>query len=216
MTAEINEKIAWITLAKVGAIIRNGHFIYTSGQHGSVYVDKDALYPHVCETSDLCRLIAKQFMFDGIEAVVAPEKGGIILSQWVAFHLCELTGREALAFYAEKTNDGGFEIKRGGAKTKLRGKSVLVVEDVLTTGGSAEKTIKEVRNLGGNVMGLGVLCNRGEVGPRNVGDPPRIFALVNVKLDAWDEENCPLCGRGMPINTDVGKGREYVASKNLQ
>jgi orotate phosphoribosyltransferase len=87
------------------------------------------------------------------------------------------------------------------------------VEDVLTTGGSAKKVVEATRALGGNIVGLGVLCNRGGITPEDVANPPKLFALVNIKLDAWDETECPLCAQSVPINTDVGKGREYLARK---
>jgi orotate phosphoribosyltransferase len=64
------------------------------------------------------------------------------------------------------------------------------------------------------VVGLGVLCNRGGVKPEDVGNPPELFALANVKLDAWDEADCPLCDQDIPINISVGKGREFLAKKN--
>jgi len=200
-------------LDRVGVIVTDDHFVYTSGKHGSVYIDKDALYPHTTETSRLCRAIAEGFVYGGVEAVVAPEKGGIILSQWVAFHLSEITGKETLAFYAEKSRSGGFILERGGAKMKLRGKKILVVEDVLTTGGSAKSVIEVVRAIGGNVVGLGVLVNRGGVIPRDVGGVPKLISLVNIKLDTWDEADCPLCKEMVPINIDVGKGREFLARR---
>ncbi|MEK7202791.1 MAG: phosphoribosyltransferase family protein [Patescibacteria group bacterium] len=208
----MNEEKVLQIFNKCGAVIV-GHFIYTSGKHGSTYINKDALYPHTKETSDLCRAIAKHFADNEVEAVVAPEKGGIILSQWVAFYLSEITGREVLAFYAEKTDDGDFVIKRGGAQLKLPGKNVLVVEDILTTGGSAKKVIEAVRALGGNVVGLGAVCNRGGVTLKDVANPQELFALLNVNFDTWEEAECPLCVQNIPINTDVGKGREYLARK---
>lgn len=200
-------------LGRIGAIISNSHIVYTSGKHGTAYVDKDRIYPHPKQTSFLCRLIADQFGVLGTipDAVVAPEKGGIILSQWVAHHLSKFFSKEVLAYYAEKTDDGGFVIRRGGAAEMIPGKKVLVVEDVLTTGGSARKVVEVTRAMGGDVIGLGVICNRGGVTRQDVGDPPKLFALVNVKLDAWDEADCPLCAKGVVINTDVGKGREFLA-----
>ena len=200
-------------LSKVGAVITDSHIVYTSGKHGTAYVNKDAVYPHTKETSDLCRAIAEQFADDGVEVVIAPAIGGVILSQWTAHHLSEITGREVLGVYAEKVESGdAFVIKRGYDKL-VAGKDVLVVEDVLTTGGSAKKVVEATRALGGNIVGLGVLCNRGGITPQDVADPPKLFALVNVKLDAWDEAECPLCVKSVPINTDVGKGREYLARK---
>lgn len=199
-------------LGKVGAVIKDSHIVYISGKHGTAYVNKDAVYSHTKETSDLCRAIAEQFADDGVDVVIAPAIGGVILSQWTAHHLLEITGREVFGVYAEKTEDGGFVIKRGYDKL-VAGKNVLVVEDVLTTGGSAKKVVEAVRTLGGNIIGLGVLCNRGGITPSDVANPPTLFALINVKLDSWDEADCPLCVQDVPINTDVGKGREFLAKK---
>lgn len=202
-------------LGRVGAVITNSHIVYTSGKHGTAYVNKDAVYPHTEDTSYLCGDIAEKFANDNVEVVIAPALGGIILSQWTAYHLTKLTGREVLGVYAEKTEDGNFVIKRGYDKI-VAGKNVLVVEDVLTTGGSAKKVIEATRAIGGNVIGLGVLCNRGGITPSDMANPPKLFSLVNVKLDAWDEADCPLCAGGKPINTDVGKGREFLARKGLE
>lgn len=211
-------------LEKVGAVITDSHIVYTSGKHGTAYVNKDAVYPHTWETSLLCQAIADHFANDNVEVVIAPAVGGVILSQWVAYHLCRPSppkfvrdlypaGRKVLGVYAEKADSGEtFIIKRGYDKL-VAGKRVLVVEDVLTTGGSARKVVEAVRAIGGNVIGLGVLCNRGGITPQDVADVPKLFALINVKLDAYDEVDCPLCAKGIPINTDVGKGREFLARK---
>lgn len=224
----MKEKEVLQLLGSVGAVITDSHIVYTSGKHGSAYVNKDAVYPHTKETSALCKTTAEFFIGADVDAVIAPAVGGIILSQWTAHHLSELLGREVLGVYAEKetiaipdpedkgrkcfAETGEFVIKRGYDKL-VANKNVLVVEDVLTTGGSAKKVIEAVRRLGGNVVGLGVLCNRGGIIPSDVADPPQLFALVNVKLDSWDEAECPLCAQDAPINTDVGKGREYLSKK---
>jgi orotate phosphoribosyltransferase len=209
----MNEKQVLDVLRKVGAVITGSHIVYTSGKHGTAYVNKDAVYPHTKETSELCRAIAEEFANRGADVVIAPAIGGVILSQWVAHHLSEITGREIFGVYAEKLENGdGFIIKRGYDEI-VADKNVLVVEDVLTTGGSAKKVIEATRALNGNVIGLGVLCNRGKITPKDVANPSRLFALVNVCFDAWNEAECPLCARGVPINTDVGKGREYLSRK---
>ena len=198
---------------EVGALISDDHLVYASGKHGSDYFDKDRMYPHTHQISRLCQSIAMSFAGSGVEAVVAPEKGGIILSQWVAYHLSEMTGREVLAFYAEKTEEGGFIIKRGNARAILPGKKVLVVEDVLTTGGSVKKVIEAVIALGCELVGLGVLCNRGQVKPEDVANPARMVALLDLALPMYDEADCPFCKEGRPINTVLGKGKEYLAKK---
>ncbi|MCX6813731.1 MAG: phosphoribosyltransferase family protein [Candidatus Azambacteria bacterium] len=201
-------------LGKVGAVITNSHVVYPSGKHGTTYVNKDTLYAHPLETSKLCREMALRWLEEGessnrsVDVVIAPAIGGVILSQWTAYHLSEITGREIFGVYAEKVENGdAFVIKRGYDKI-VAGKNVLVVKDVLTIGGSAKKVIEAVRALGGNIIGLGVLCNCEGVTPHDVADPPKLFALV--KLDAWDEDECKRtgpCSRGVPINTDVGRGK---------
>ena len=209
----MNEQEVLQVLGKVGAVIADSHIVYTSGKHGTAYVNKDAVYPHTAETSHLCHAIAERFANDNVQVVIAPAIGGVILSQWTAHHLTEMNGHEVLGVYAEKSEGGdAFVIKRGYDKL-IAGKNVLVVEDVLTTGGSAKKVVEATREIGGNVIGLGVLCNRGGITPQDVADVPKLTALVNVKLDAWDEATCPLCEQNVPINTDVGKGREFLARK---
>ena len=95
-------------------------------------------------------------------------------------------------------------------------KRVLVVEDILTTGGSARKVVEAVRAIGGNVVGVGVLCNRGGVTAQDLANVPKLEVLVNISLDAWNEADCPLCKQGVPVNPDVGKGREFLARRQQE
>jgi len=216
----LSEKEALEILNRTKAVIKGSHVVYTSGMHGSTYVNKDAVYPHTVETARLCRGIAGHFADDGVEVVIAPAVGGIILSQWTAYHFTTITGREVLGVYAEKEKHydadpgavvewEGFAIRRGYDKL-IDHKHVLVVEDVLTTGGSVKKVIAAVRACGGTIAGVGALCNRGGITAADLG-VRKLFALVNVTLDAYPEATCPLCAEKVPINTDVGKGREFLA-----
>ncbi len=197
-------------LADVGAVITGSHIVYTSGKHGSAYVNKDAVYPHTEAISLLCEAIAGKFFRNGenVEVVVAPALGGIVLTQWVAHHLTRLAGREVLAVYAEKMPDGNFAFTRGYDKLVAR-KRILVVEDILNTGGSARKVVDLVRSRGW-VVGVGALCNRGGVTAEDLG-VPKLTALVDVNLDAWDEHECSLCAQNVPVNTTVGKGKDFLA-----
>ncbi len=207
----MNERDVLQLLNRVGAVITESHIVYTSGRHGTAYINKDAVYPYTRHTSRLCRAIAERFANDDVEAVIAPAIGGVVLSQWTAYHLTEINGREAFSVFAEKSeNRDTFVIKRGYGKL-IAGKNVLVVEDVLTTGSSVAKVIEATRIIGGNVIGLGALCNRGGITAQDVGDIPKLISLVNVELDAWDEMDCPLCKRNIPVNTEVGMGREFLA-----
>ncbi len=206
----MNERQILQFFNRAGVIIGNSHFVYTSGKHGASYINKDAIYPHTRETSALCREIAKKFADYGVQVVVAPAIGGVILSQWIAFHLSKITGQEILGVYAEKTDDGKFFIIKRGYDKLVAGKNVLVAEDVLTTGSSVKKVVEAIRAVGGNIVGLGALCNRGNVTRQDVANVPELIALINIKLDVWEEAECPLCVQGVPFNSDVGKGKEYL------
>ncbi len=257
----MNSELFLKDLEAVGAVITNSHMVYTSWKHGSAYVNKDDVYPHVVLTSQLCREIARAFRDDDIEVVVAPAVGGVVLTQWITAHLSEMTGRGVIAVYAEPEErlllkaekaelpfglictdakdrlpagastgmEGSvalvltkgaklvakqktFVFNRGYA-ARLLGKRTLVVEDVLNTGGSALEVVLAARKAGANVVAVGALCNRGGVTTAQLGDVPKLFALIDVKLDAWEPQDCPLCKAGVPINTTVGKGREFLAQQ---
>lgn len=200
---------------EIGAILR-GHFVFTSGRHGSVYVQKDVVYLYPKLVSNLCKRIADHFRNPSshrIEVVAAPALGGLILSQWTAYWLGKLRGRTVLAVFAEKSEDKKtFNFNRGYADY-IPKQHILVVEDVLTTGGSAKKVVEAIRNLEGEITGLGVLWNRGGVTAQQVGNVPELFALVDTVFESWDETDCPLCAKRVPINTEVGKGREFLIRK---
>jgi orotate phosphoribosyltransferase len=195
-------------LTELGALIVDSHIVYTSGKHGSAYVNKDAIYPHTAATSSLCEQIARHFRGRGVDVVIAPAVGGVILSQWTAHHLTGFEGHEVLGAYAEKREGGdGFIIKRGYDRL-VQGRRVLVVEDILTTGGSVKKVVETVRAIGGDVVGVGALCNRGGIAATDIGGVPELFALINVSLESFDPSDCPLCRAKVPINTSVGKGKQ--------
>ncbi|HZU69655.1 MAG TPA: phosphoribosyltransferase family protein [Ktedonobacteraceae bacterium] len=204
--------------ANAGAIVSDSHFVYSSGRHSSVYINKDALYLHTAIISQLCQLMAHPYEADIIDAVVGPVLGGIVLSQWTAHHLnARRSAGETLAIYAEKDGDGPhktFSFHRGYDKY-ISGKNILVVEDVLTTGGSARQVIELVRQHGGNVIGLSALCNRGNVQSQDVGNVP-IHALVSITLETFAEEACPFCQQQIPINTELGKGRAFLARQHTR
>jgi orotate phosphoribosyltransferase len=199
-------------LEQVDAIITGSHLVYTSGRHGSSYVNKDALYPDTAATRQVCAAIAAHFRDADVELVAGPTVGGVIMAQWVAHHLSELTHHPVLAVYAEEVGAGDerWRVFRRGYDELIAGKRVLVVEDVLTTGGSARQVVDAVRNAGGQVVGLGALCNRGGLTAATL-DVPAFVALITVPLESWAAAECPLCRAGVPINTRVGKGAAFLA-----
>lgn len=206
----MNESDVLDILQKVGAF-RAGHFVLVSGAHADTYVNKNAMYPYTREMSALCLEIAKRFAGKKIQAVIGPSTGGIILSQWVAHHLSDLDGAQVYGVYADKEGDG-FVIKRG-YNDLIKGKNVLVVEDLVTTGGSLRKVIEAARAEGATVVAAIAICNRGGVTAEMIGNPPEFDSMLNVELEQWPESDCHLCTTNIPINTDVGHGAQYLAAK---
>ena len=116
-----------------------------------------------------------------------------------------MKGEEVLAFWAEKTGPETFGLLRGYDRS-VAGRNVLIVDDVLTTGGSIEAVIRAVKSCGGLVMGVGIFWLRGEM--RLI--VPEFFSLINYSFPTWSKAECPLCFHKVPINTDFGRGRELV------
>lgn len=212
------EKQVLAILEKTGAIITNSHFVYTSGKHGSVYVRKDKIYPYTAYTSKICSYFAQDTKNLEIEVVVGPSLGGIILSQWTAYHLSRFSGKEIYSVFTEKPSDekGIFDkaqVFKRGYDAIVRGRKVLVVEDLTTTGQSVKKVVETVKAAGGNVVCVYVMVNRNpeNVNSRFMDAPFRQLAVF--KAEAFDEADCPLCRKNVPINTEVGHGKEYLAGK---
>jgi orotate phosphoribosyltransferase len=171
-----------------GALLR-GHFQFASGRHGDRYVEKFRILQWPDVTSEMCRLIADQFR-GRANLVAGPTTGGVILSYETARHL----GLRSII--AERKGEGvdAREFKRGfeiGA-----GDRVLVVDDVLTTGGSIREVIAAVRARGADVTGVGVLVDRA-AGEVDFGVP--LFACLTVDIASWAPAECPLCKQGVPL-----------------
>lgn len=200
-------------LKSVGAIITDSHIVYTSGKHGDIYINKDALYPHTEETSQVGKMFAEKHKDLDIDVVVGPALGGIILSTWTAYHLSQIKGKEILGVYTEKDENKNQIFTRGYDKL-VSGKNILVVEDITNTGGSIKKVINSVNEIGGNVVASCVMVNRDpeNVTSESVGMP--FSALGTLRASSYEEEECLLCKNNVPINTEVGHGKKYLAGKN--
>jgi len=196
-------------LKQTQAVITDSHIVYTSGKHGSVYINKDAIYPHTKFSSEIGRLFAEKVKNLDIDAVLSPALGGIVLSQWTASHLSDMKQKEILGVYTEKDAESNQVLKRGYDKL-IAGKNVVVIEDLTNTGGSALKVVNAARNAGANVVSVGVMVNRNpkEVNDDMFGAP--FFSLGVLPAEAWDKDACELCKKGVPINTKVGHGKKFL------
>ncbi len=174
-------------LAARGALLR-GHFQLASGRHADIYIEKFRILQWPDLTGELCRRIADHFR-DKVNVVVGPTTGGILLSYETARHL----GLASLI--CEKREDGpGREFKRGFELGP--GDNVLVVDDVLTTGGSVRDVIDAVRARGAEVAGVGMLVDR-TAGSVDFGVP--FFACLALAVASWAPEDCALCRQRVPL-----------------
>ncbi len=172
-------------LAKHEAIVR-GHFELSSGKHSSVYFQLAKLLAVPSDAADAARALADHFRPHGIESVVAPAIGGIVLSFVVAQAL------NVPSYFTERVGKG-FALRRG---FKLReGEKVLVVEDVLTTGGSALEVVDLVRRHGALAVGIGAMVNRGNFSAEGID----CHALLNLSAPLYEPGKCPLCLDGKPL-----------------
>lgn len=190
-----------VELEKIGAIFTGKHFIYASGKHGSGYINMDIMFPQVALVFELCKdLVAP---FEGqFDVIAAPATGGIELGVLSAL------AAGTFGAWADKDGSGGFVFERAGFVEAIKGKRVLIVEDLLTTGGSVEKVAREVEKVGGSVVGISVVCNRGNVTASDVS-VPRLVALAEVNFVAEAPDTCQLCAKAIPIVEDMGHGDDY-------
>jgi len=167
--------------------LREGHFILASGRHSPLYLEKFQVLQHPVETERLCAALASWARTLDVETVAGPTTGGIILAHEVARQL------GVRAIYAERRDNGaGREFRRGFA---LRpGERVVVVDDIMTTGGSVQETVEAVRSAGGKVAGAAVLVDRSG-GAADVGVP--IEALWRLVIPSYAPAECPLCAEGL-------------------
>lgn len=180
-----------MTLLEDAGAVLTGHFQYASGRHGDTYIEKFRLLekPHVTET--LCRQLAEHFVDLNPDLVVGPTTGGILLAHETAKHL----GRSVNAYFAERSESGGRYLGRG---FKIEsGQTVLIVDDVLTTGGSVRDTLDAVVAAGGKPVGVGLVVDRTN-GATGFGDL-ETFACLAIDVASFDPDECDLCEAGVEL-----------------
>jgi orotate phosphoribosyltransferase len=163
-----------------------GHFVLTSGLHSTHYLQCALALQHPAEAEAFGRAIAENFSEQSIEAVVAPAIGGIIIGWEVARAL-------GVRFIWTEREDTKMTLRRGF--TVRPGERVLVVEDVITTGGSTRETCDALRAAGALVVGAASIIDRSG-GRADVG-VPRV-ALATLDVPAVAPDTCALCARGVP------------------
>ena len=169
-----------------GALLE-GHFRLTSGLHSAGYLQCALVLQHPREAAICGAALAARVRELGVQTVLSPALGGIVIGQEVGRAL------GVRAIFAER-QDGKLSLRRGFSLSP--GEKVFVIEDVVTTGGSTRETIDVARAAGAEVVAAGSIIDRSG-GQQRIDVP--YHALAVVSLPTYDPESCPLCLAGLPV-----------------
>jgi orotate phosphoribosyltransferase len=182
--------MAGITLddMKAAGALLEGHFKLSSGLHSSRYLQCAVYLADPARAAAAGRQLAARLKGCGTQLVLAPALGGVIIGHEVARAL-------AVPFFFTERTDGPMSLRRGFAIEP--GTRVLVVEDVVTTGGSTREVMDVARAQGGIPVGVGSIVNRS--GKDNPLDPLPFSALLTIDVANHPPETCPMCQAGSPV-----------------
>jgi orotate phosphoribosyltransferase len=191
---------------KCGAFLQ-GHFQLSSGLHSPGYLQCALVCQDPALCARLCEELAKRIPGVHVDAVIGPAMGGIVLAYELARALGARPPRFAQAnvtepsapgtrgFFTERGEDGRMALRRGFALN--RGEKVIIVEDVMTTGGSVAELVQIAEAAGAEVVSVVALVDRGGVQRFHGRYHPD--ALLRVELPTYQPEQCPLCKQGIPL-----------------
>ena len=168
---------------KTGAILK-GHFKLTSGRHSDTYMQSAKLFIDTKQSEIVCKALAEKLAGEKIDLVVSPAIGGILMGYEVARQL------GVPNIFAEREN-GEMTLRRGFAIEK--GTKVVVVEDVVTTGGSVKEVVKLVQSMGAEVVAVASLVDRSN-GAVDFG--VKYVNLISMEVVSYEADECPLCKEG--------------------
>jgi len=178
-----------VQLFKDSGALLTGHFKLTSGRHSDVYYEKFTLLKQPTICTKLCEEMAASLKDLGVQTVVGPTTGGIILAYDVARYLgCE-------SIYAEAAEDGTSRVFKRGFSLEA-GQKVAIVDDVLTTGRSVFEVIDLVKRYDADIVAIRLMLDR-SAGKVKFDYP--YAALATVSADSWEPSECPLCAKGMEL-----------------
>ena len=176
-----------IEILKQTGVMQEGHFKLTSGRHSDKYMQCAKLFVQPDIAAEMSKALAEKFKDLKIYLVIGPAIGCIILSYEVSRQL------KVPNIFAER-QDGDMTFRRGFHVDP--GTKVLVVEDVVTTGGSVKEVIALAVANGAEVVGVGAIVDRSN-GTVDFGT--RFEAVLSMEVKSYEPDECPICETGMPI-----------------
>ncbi|HBV85902.1 MAG TPA: orotate phosphoribosyltransferase [Desulfosporosinus sp.] len=176
----------YLDVFKKSEALLDGHFLLTSGKHSAQYMQCAQVLQYPERAAILAEGLASQFRDMNVKTVIGPATGGIL----VAHEVAKALGVRAL--FTEREN-GIMRLRRGF--TLSPEERVLVVEDVITTGGSVREVLAVVKEFGATAVGVGVLVDR-TGGKVDFGLPQ--CSIIQLNIQAFEAQECPLCAQGIP------------------
>jgi len=183
----LNPKELQKLLSETGALLE-GHFVLSSGLHSPIYLQCARVLEDPQRAEMLGQALAKRFHGQMLDLVVSPALGGVIIGHEVA------RAAGARCIFAERDETGAVVLRRGFHV--IPGERTLIVEDVVTTGGSTREVLNLVRAAGAEVRGVAAIIDRSG---GQVEFPVPLVSLLELSLPAWPAEQCELCRKGVPL-----------------
>lgn len=199
-------------LVDAGAILSDDHFVYISGDHGSGWIDKDVIFVDLARVARLGQMLAELVRPFNAEIVCGPATGGLITAQWTAWALgVPAVFAEHDGPRSDRELRGAFALHRGYDRL-VHGRRVVVVDDVVNTGHSVRQTVAAVRAAGGVVTAAAALVHRGNVDAAGLGVDHYAYLLEH-DIPSWPSADCPLCRKGVPVNTQHAHGQDFLDAR---
>ena len=178
-----------------GAILK-GHFKLTSGKHSNQYIEKFRLLENPIALDKICSTMSKVYKKHEIDLVVSAAVGGILIAGGVGRHL------NIKHIFSERV-DGKMYLKRGFNIDEKQ--NILIVEDIVTTGGSINEIIELVELYNCNIVGIVSIVDR--------NDKMKIFkypyeTLLNFPVQSWEQDNCPHCKDNISLTKPGSTGKK--------
>ena len=190
-------------ILKDSNVLKTGHFLLSSGLHSGKYFEKFRILENPELVQMFCKMIVDHFQDKNIQVVCGPTTGGVIIAYEVA---CQM---DLKCIFAESKPEGKGRVIRRGFTIPEDAK-ILVVDDILTTGGSIKDTIEALKSFPGNIVGISVLIDRSAqpIKFNELVPNADFYACYKIAVENYDPNTCPLCKANIPLEAPGRGGKK--------